>query len=179
MKDVAGHGRTILFVSHNMTAVQSLCSRCVVMQHGWVDFSGGTLEAVQKYLAKSGATSHERVWESWDEAPGSDVLKIKSIRAVSLRMDGQDCSLFDFKTPINVEIECRVFQKSQVHVTLHFLTEQEEVAFTSGCVKVVHMESDSISIDVKDLTPRAIGSYHGKEPGPVRPLLNWTFRKTP
>ncbi|MBU6181895.1 MAG: ATP-binding cassette domain-containing protein [Verrucomicrobia bacterium] len=212
MKDVAGHGRTILFVSHNMTAVQSLCSRCVVMQHGRVDFSGGTVEAVQKYLAKSGATSHERVWESWDEAPGSDVLKIKSIRAVSLRTDGQDSSLFDLKTPVNVEIECRVFQKSQVHVTLHFLTEQEEVAFTSGCVwaeypevgdyrltcripanlfnelcysvrilvvengnKVVHMESDSISIDVKDLAPRAIGSYHGKEPGPVRPELNWTW----
>jgi lipopolysaccharide transport system ATP-binding protein len=182
------------------------------MQHGRVDFSGGTVEAVQKYLAKSGATSHERVWESWDEAPGSDVLKIKSIRAVSLRTDGQDSSLFDLKTPLNVEIECRVFQKSQVHVTLHFLTEQEEVAFTSASIwddkpdagdyrlichipanllnelcysvrilvvangnKVVHEESDTITIDVRDITPRSVGSYHGKEPGPIRPELKWSF----
>jgi lipopolysaccharide transport system ATP-binding protein len=214
MKDVAGHGRTILFVSHNMTAVQSLCSRCVLMQNGQVDFIGGTSEAVKKYLSKSGASSHERVWESWDEALGSDVLKIQSIRAVSLRHDGQDASLFDLKTPIDLEIKCRVFRKAKVHLTIHFMTDQGEVAFTSGCswadysdpadydlrcripanllnemeysVKLLVIENgsvcssealDVISIDVKDLAPRPVGSYHGKEPGPVRPELIWSVSK--
>jgi lipopolysaccharide transport system ATP-binding protein len=214
MKDVAGHGRTILFVSHNMTAVQSLCSRCVVMQHGRLEFDGNVVEAVQKYLSRDGGSSHEQGWESWDAAPGSDVLKIKSIRAVSLRTDGQDCSLFDLKTPINVEIKCRVFKKAKVHLTLHFLTEQSDIAFTSGCawadysdpgdyhltchipanllnereytVKLLVIENgsvctcealDIISIDVKDLTPRPVGAYHGKEPGPLRPELDWSVSK--
>jgi hypothetical protein len=34
-----------------------------------------------------------------------------------------------------------------------------------------------VSLDIKDLTPRPLGSYHGKEPGPVRPLLKWSFFK--
>ena len=36
MKDVAGHGRTVLFVSHNMAAIQQLCSRCVLLCKGTV-----------------------------------------------------------------------------------------------------------------------------------------------
>jgi lipopolysaccharide transport system ATP-binding protein len=214
MKDFAGHGRTILFVSHNMTAVQSLCSRCVVMQNGYVDFEGSTTEAVQKYLTKAGGSSNEMRWDNLDEAPGSEVLRLRSVKAISLRTDGQDSSLFDLATPIDICIDYRVFKKQQVHITLHFLSELGEVVFTSGCGgaegwqkypepgdyqllchipalllnereyfvkilivengnKVVFQAEDVIGIDVKDLTPRAIGDYHGKEPGPIRPFLKW------
>jgi hypothetical protein len=38
--------------------------------------------------------------------------------------------------------------------------------------KVVYQAEDVIGIDVKDLTPRAIGVYHGREPGPLRTILN-------
>lgn len=49
MKDVAEHGRTILFVSHNMMAVQSLCSRCIFLKGGKILFDGDIKDAVDLY----------------------------------------------------------------------------------------------------------------------------------
>jgi lipopolysaccharide transport system ATP-binding protein len=49
MRDVAGHGRTILFVSHDMAAVRRLCSRCVLLEKGRVVAVGTTEDVVAHY----------------------------------------------------------------------------------------------------------------------------------
>jgi lipopolysaccharide transport system ATP-binding protein len=49
MKDVAGRGRTVLFVSHNMAAVSNLCQRGIVLERGRVKFDGVAREALQHY----------------------------------------------------------------------------------------------------------------------------------
>ena len=43
-------GRTILYVSHNMSTIRQLCSRCVVMDHGKIVFDGEVEKAIEKYL---------------------------------------------------------------------------------------------------------------------------------
>lgn len=54
MKDVSqGNGRTVLFVSHNMAAIKSLCSRGVVLNNGMVAFDGDTQSAVDHYLERN------------------------------------------------------------------------------------------------------------------------------
>lgn len=54
MKDVSqGNGRTVLFVSHNMAAIKSLCSRGVVLNNGMVAFDGDTQLAVDHYLERN------------------------------------------------------------------------------------------------------------------------------
>ena len=51
MQDVSrGEGRTVLFVSHNMAAVRSLCQRGVVLEDGGMAFDGGVNEAVDYYI---------------------------------------------------------------------------------------------------------------------------------
>jgi len=50
MQDVAGHGRTIIFVSHQMASVENLCSRCVVLDSGRLVFEGDTTDAIATYL---------------------------------------------------------------------------------------------------------------------------------
>lgn len=51
MKKVAEEeGRTILYVSHNMATVKSLCNRCIVLSHGQVAFEGSTEEAIAVYM---------------------------------------------------------------------------------------------------------------------------------
>src|SRR5690606_34047415 len=50
MSDVAGHGRTVLFVSHNMTAVQALCSRVIVLQAGEMVADTTPTAAVRAYM---------------------------------------------------------------------------------------------------------------------------------
>jgi len=56
MEDVAGGGRTVLFVSHNMSAVRALCSHCVRLSAGRLVQVGQVDEGVDEYLA-SGGTS--------------------------------------------------------------------------------------------------------------------------
>lgn len=51
MSDVAGEGRTVLFVSHNMAAVHLLCGKALVLEDGDVVFQGDTGQAIHQYLA--------------------------------------------------------------------------------------------------------------------------------
>ena len=65
MQDVAkGQGRTVLFVSHNMAAVRSLCSRCVVLQNGELVFDGETNEAIEAYTHNIGSINTSRITDS-------------------------------------------------------------------------------------------------------------------
>jgi lipopolysaccharide transport system ATP-binding protein len=52
MDDVTRRGRTIVFVSHNMEAISTLTSRCVVLSDGRSDFAGPTESAIARYLQR-------------------------------------------------------------------------------------------------------------------------------
>jgi lipopolysaccharide transport system ATP-binding protein len=53
MQDVAGHGRTVLFVSHNMTAMQALCERVICLEDGKINGDGDPREEIQRYLSST------------------------------------------------------------------------------------------------------------------------------
>jgi lipopolysaccharide transport system ATP-binding protein len=53
MGDVSRAGRTIILVSHNMAAINALCSRCVILNAGGVEFDGPTAQAAARYYAES------------------------------------------------------------------------------------------------------------------------------
>jgi lipopolysaccharide transport system ATP-binding protein len=52
MGDVAGHGRTVLFVSHNMAAMQHLCSKVIMLEAGRIGFIGTPNETIDYYLTR-------------------------------------------------------------------------------------------------------------------------------
>jgi len=78
MQDVAsGEGRTVLFVSHNMTAVKNLCKTGIMLKNGTVDFAGEINDVVDYYLADDtirGLFNSE--WKK-EDAPGTDKIKVK------------------------------------------------------------------------------------------------------
>lgn len=51
MKDVANDGRTVLFVSHNLTAISSLCNKGIVLDKGELKYSGTVTDAINRYYA--------------------------------------------------------------------------------------------------------------------------------
>lgn len=60
MESVSKSGRTILFVSHNMGAVQALCTKGIYLKNGAVAKTGSTSEVIQHYLSDQPATGYIR-----------------------------------------------------------------------------------------------------------------------
>jgi lipopolysaccharide transport system ATP-binding protein len=82
MQDISkgGQGRTVLFVSHNMTAVKNLCKTGLLLKNGSVSYSGEINDVVDYYLSDEtvkGIINGE--WEKYN-APGKDKIKVKSAR---------------------------------------------------------------------------------------------------
>lgn len=84
MSDIGRQGRTVLFVSHAMAAVQSLCSRGIVLQAGRVAFDGPIDRAVEDYL-RGGATRAAVVDLTGVAARGGT----GEIRFTSFRIEGE------------------------------------------------------------------------------------------
>lgn len=81
MQDVSkGEGRTVLFVSHNMTAVKNLCKTGVLLMNGTVKYTGEINDVVDYYL--SDETAKGIVNGEWqkDNAPGKEKIKVKSAK---------------------------------------------------------------------------------------------------
>ncbi len=105
MQDVGKHGRTVLFVSHNMQAVSSLCHRAILLDGGKIAADGVVEEVVSKYLRWGTNTTGEVKWQ-FDNAPANDVARLIRIRACDEQAVTRDS--FDIRKPIGVEIEYQV-----------------------------------------------------------------------
>jgi lipopolysaccharide transport system ATP-binding protein len=79
MAEVAGEGRTILFVSHNMAAVNQLCTRTIWIQGGMIELNDATFGVVQAYLTSGASCNGERYWEL-AAAPGNDKIRLRAVR---------------------------------------------------------------------------------------------------
>lgn len=102
MGEVAKGGRTVLFVSHNMTAVNQLCTRSMMLVNGSVGSSGPTDEVIAEYLKLSGGDDGLLVWPDVAIAPGNDKIRLHSVRVLSA---GEQKSEVDIDKEISIEIE--------------------------------------------------------------------------
>jgi homopolymeric O-antigen transport system ATP-binding protein len=100
MQDVAGQGRTILFVSHNMAAVASLTHTAMVLQAGRVALIGPTAEAMKTYSTLATAATDATNGESWGHGQHT---RIRAARL--LDDDGVPTDQYTAGTPFKVEIE--------------------------------------------------------------------------
>lgn len=72
MTKVANEGRTILFVSHSMAAIQSLCSRAILLKEGSIAFDGSAEETIKNYLASIEQLSLQPLDTREDRAGGKE-----------------------------------------------------------------------------------------------------------
>jgi len=71
MNDVAQEGRTVLFVSHNLDAVQRLCAECLLLEHGEITAYGPTSSVITQYLAQVTGGVRARDWIDLRQRPRS------------------------------------------------------------------------------------------------------------
>ncbi|MFD2939577.1 ABC transporter ATP-binding protein [Flavobacterium notoginsengisoli] len=83
MQDISkGEGRTVLFVSHNMAAVKSLCNRGIVLEHGKVVFEGEVDDCIDEYL-KSGNTNAHKKWDINEQQP-ADFIRLLEAKVIDV-----------------------------------------------------------------------------------------------
>ena len=78
MDDVAKHGRTVLFVSHDMTSITMLCRRAILLNKGQVVNEGPSQKVIAEYLAEKNSEEPFVEWEL-NTAPGDDVVRLLKV----------------------------------------------------------------------------------------------------
>jgi lipopolysaccharide transport system ATP-binding protein len=129
MSDVSkGEGRTVLFVSHNMAAVQSLCANGIMLKDGHLNYSGTANDAVSAYQ-KTGL-SNDIINSTWDEknAPGDHRAKILSASVKPTLGD-----IINFRSGITVIflIKCMI-DRSLLDLSFDLINQEEVLLFHHG-----------------------------------------------
>ncbi|MBN9293819.1 MAG: ABC transporter ATP-binding protein [Flavobacteriia bacterium] len=121
MKDVAGEGRTVLFVSHNMQAVNLLCNRGIVLSAGEVIFNGDCIEAINKYN-----NLHQQLQNSWTGNEGDE-----DVRLIRTCINNETDYFFNDQD-IDIEIEINILNEvKNLVVGFHLFNDFDEpIAYT-------------------------------------------------
>ena len=103
----AGEGRTVLFVSHNMHAVKTLCDRAVHIEGGSVVNEGPTDRVVESYLTAEDELSWEKVWTDPGRRPGDEHCRLVSMRVLDggWHATGTLYSSDDIHVELEVDVE--------------------------------------------------------------------------
>jgi homopolymeric O-antigen transport system ATP-binding protein len=104
MQDVAGSGRTVLFVSHNLPVVNRLCTRALRMDRGEIVQDGTASEVTASYMRGIEDTGGARAWTG-ARAPGGEELRLTS---VSIMKDGTPAAVVSVSDALELQIAYRV-----------------------------------------------------------------------
>ncbi|TXI65432.1 MAG: ABC transporter ATP-binding protein [Flavobacterium sp.] len=127
MNDVSkGEGRTVLFVSHNMAAVKSLCNKGVLLENGLLTYSGNSDECINNYL-KDGGEDGAGI-KFFDNEFENEVFKLNSISAKNENRNIDDP--ITEKYPIEIITNIDFYQDGVFHVTYHLYNELGEAMFS-------------------------------------------------
>lgn len=152
MGEVARAGRTVLFVSHNMSAIARLCSRALLLSKGMVVEDGEASQVVSDYLANSGEEPAQVSWDDLEKAPGDEVARIRAIRVYS---DTRDKSPFPIDEPLRLEVDYSILQQGvRVYVAVRVTDPAGSFVITS-----INAPQASIGEDPYFCQPLARGLY--------------------
>lgn len=101
--DAAKHGRTVLFVSHNMLAVEGLCTQAICLHEGRVILEGAPGSVTSRYMKDWLPTFKEVIHNDIETAPGNDLIRLH--RVCVHPQNGYPTDTLTVRTPLVVEFE--------------------------------------------------------------------------
>lgn len=101
MQDVSKGGRTVLFVSHNMAAVTSLCTSGILMKGGRVAAMGPVSKCIDAYLGTTQATGL-----NWERKGADAATKPAVFRKISLKLEGSPAAMV-------LQVDCEIESKRE------------------------------------------------------------------
>jgi|ERR1700757_978136 len=126
MKDVSGQGRTVLFVSHNMSAINNLCTRGILLESGMIKHIGNISDVVSKYLdlGVEGIISEVKY----------DINEQKKFQIIGAKLldknDNQILNAIDVKADFKIRINYLFKENfSSIHLTVFFTNDKGEIVY--------------------------------------------------
>lgn len=205
MKDVSqGQGRTVLFVSHNMASIRSICSSALLMDNGGIVNIGDSDSIVNQYLIGNSENIENKIVNLTENKYKNEELKIKKIIATP--------KFASLEQTIVLEFDIEILSKEpSINIAFDIVNLQEQIVFGAG--KIINKNSnnrciakckipgnllndavyylnlyianaemrnlyslkEAISFEVKDSIRDY--AYYGKINGVIRPKLEWEIEK--
>lgn len=122
MQDISSHGRTVLFVSHNIKAIQQLCQKSILLDSGRVKMQGETSKVVQEYIT----SVQQAINYSVDKATITEINVFDS--------NGNKTNLWGFYEEISIEVILQVKEE--------LLKPAIDIAFYTNNIRLFAVQSD-------------------------------------
>jgi lipopolysaccharide transport system ATP-binding protein len=134
MQDVGREGRTVLFVSHSMRAISTLCERAVLIEGGRIKADGPAPAVIAEYLDQGASNVLARSWPDLQSAPGEERFRLGSARIVPEGGAGA----ITVRTALRVEFEFWIGAEELLYsMGLHLKTNAGEYAFLSASTRTL------------------------------------------
>ncbi len=151
MQEVSqGQGRTVLFVSHNMGAVESLCTTGLIMINGTIDYTGTASNAIQKYISTGNSISSHYCNPS--PRNDSDILEISVYN-----LKKQLTNTFAFTDSVTLSFKIKI---DAIHMEailgIRIKDQKERNVFSSQCKIKEYVSSPGIHIIQVIIPPKVL-----------------------
>ncbi len=150
MNEVAGRGRTVIFVSHNMGAVKSLCERCVVLESGALGYSGDVASSVNHYfkLGRPHDTGRRSIHDG-ARIKGGNLMQIQEIATLNAQLVPQ--TTFLINEEINIELRIHSQIEEAVYLWIFFTNQNGDAVISShqGDTGTFRVERGTYSVSAK------------------------------
>ena len=130
MSSVASEGRTILFVSHNLVAVQDICKNVLWLDSGKIADSGPAATVVNRYLQGTMSRREDREWDDISIAPGTSNVRLR--RALAKAQDAEHDGILTVRSSFDIAYEYTVLTPTSVYACIYVYNEQGLLLFNSG-----------------------------------------------
>ncbi len=132
-----GNGRTVLFVSHNMSSIKKLCKSGVLLENGMIKTTGYIEDVIDAYIASGSEISHNAYYDDLAIAPGNDNVRMKSFEVTPLQ--GKELNV---ESGIHVKMEFFNYKPNIIlDATFELFTLEDIIIYHRG--KVLTPNKDS------------------------------------
>jgi lipopolysaccharide transport system ATP-binding protein len=156
MGDVSRHGRTVLFVSHNLDAIRNLCHNAVLLREGQLAFRGAVESVVEKYLSSGINRNGARAFQ----APELSRRMPFFHSACILNHVGARGSMIDVRHGFSVEMTYEIPEPLRnLEVAIRVLTNDARPVFTSIMSESLPEVLDQVQKGIKKATATIPGNF--------------------
>ena len=202
MKDISkGGGRTVLFVSHNMASIRSICNKAILLKNGTLESQGTADEIVNQYLIGNSENIVNEINSNSHTSYGNEFISIKKLAAYPKYAELENEISIEFEililstqNKINIIFDLVNLQESIVFGAINTVKKDSKNICISKChipgnllndgvyyinlyisdenMKLLYVLKEAISFEVKE--GKRSYTFYGKINGVIRPQLKWT-----